>query len=145
MKKNAGQTFVEVIVIVSIVVIVITALVSGSIVSLKITGYNSLKSQATKYAQEGLELSRKDRDTSWNTFFGKSQSNPAPATWCIDKAGVWTAQTPCPVNIDGVFTRYLTLSYDAGNERIDTTVYVTWKDGQATRTSKIETFFTRWR
>lgn len=143
MKDIRGQTFVEVVVVVSIVVIVVTALVSGSIASLRVIGYNSSKSQATKYAQEGLELARKERDSSWNVFYNKSV--PSPQVWCIDKIGTWTQQSVCPVNIDGIFTRVMRLSYDSANQRIDATATVSWNDGGNIRMSKIETFFTQWR
>lgn len=137
MKKNAGQTFVEVVVVVSLVVLVITALVSGSIASLKTTRYNSAKSQATKYAQEGVELARKDRDSSWNTFYNRRN-----LTYCLDKAGTWTQGATCPVNIDGIFTR--TLDFVAINNGMEVTVTVSWIDGSTNRSSKIQTFFTQW-
>jgi len=142
MNNTSGQTFVEVIIIVSIVIIIITALVSGTIASLKITGYNALKSQATKYAQDGIELSRKERDASWSVFYNRSQP---PKTWCVDKVGVWSQQSPCPVNIDNTFTRSIQLSYDGVNQRIEARVIVTWRDGAEIRSSKITTFFTNWR
>jgi type II secretory pathway pseudopilin PulG len=142
MENTSGQTFIETIIIVSIVAIVITALVSASTASLKVTGFTSLKSQATKYAQEGIELARQERDASWSVFYNRSQPT---RTWCLDKAGVWSQQSPCPVNIDNTFTRSIQLSYDGVNQRIEARVIVTWRDGAEIRSSKITTFFTNWR
>lgn len=137
-KAREGQTFVEVVIVVTLVVVVVTALVAGTIASLKATNFTSLKSQATKYAQEGIELARRDRDQSWNTFFAKGDQ-----TWCVDKNGTWVSSTPCQVNIDNTFTRSL-IFVTSGND-MEVTAQVSWKDGSGVHQSQIQTYFTQWR
>lgn len=137
MKKNSGNSFVEVVIVVTLVVVVVTALVAGTIASLKSTNFTTLKSRATKYAQEAIEIARDERDSSWNTFAARGNQ-----VWCLDKNGVWST-APCSVNVDNTFTR--SLNFVVSGNGMEVTALVTWKDGAGNHTSQIQTYFTQWR
>jgi len=136
--KMRGATLIEVVIVVSIVVIVLTAIISGTITSLSVTNYSSKKNQATKLAQEVIELSRKERDQSWSAFL-----NRANRTWCVAENGVFTQGSTCPFNLEGVFSRMV--QYTQVGSNVETTVTVSWIEGANTRASKIQTVFTPWK
>jgi Tfp pilus assembly protein PilV len=142
-QTQTGQSLIEVIVMLAVVVMVVTGLVVGTVSSLKVTTFSSNKSQGTKYAQEGMELVRKDRDTSWSTFLARSGR-----TYCIPSGGdAWTESNSCLVNIDtgtSQFTRSAQFTWD-GTSTMTVTVTVSWQDGGNTHTSQITSNFTKWR
>lgn len=139
--KN-GSTLVEVMIIVSVLLIVITALITVSTSSLKAVVFNTQKSQATKFAQEGLEIARKERDKSWSTF------STTEGPFCLDKSvdedmTQWTKGASCEGNIDGTFGRSLTLT-TMPDGSIDAIVTVSWRDGTAIHNTTLETIYTQW-
>lgn len=143
MKKNSrGQTLVEVIVAIGVVVLLVTGLIVGTSVSLKASQYGKMRSLGTQYAQEAVEATRNLRDSGWNTFatYGGLQ----PISWCLNKAGVWTQMVgACLPNIDNFYTRVVTFTWD--DPRMNVDVAVTWVDGAKTYSSSLSTFFTQWK
>ena len=90
MFSEKGQTLMELIVVISVSVIIIGALVFATIASLRNAQFSKNQAQATKLAQEGIELVRVGRDQnksitnipsanvdSWNG----SISNPTYLIW----------------------------------------------------------------
>ena len=129
----------EIVVALGIVIVLISGLIVGATSAVRTNDQSRLRSLAVGYVQEALELTRKLRDESWDTFQVKN------GLWCLDKAGVWTqAVVTCPSNIDSVFTRGVTFSWNAGALRMDITARVSWQDGAATHQSSLITFFTQW-
>lgn len=144
--KFTGATLVEIIIVVSIVVIVLTAIISGTITSLSVSNYSSKKNQATKLAQEVIELSRKERDASWSAFLDKGNNK----TWCVAENGDFTLGSTCPYTVAGFFSRtveYVTIAPipPITDPSIQATVTIRWIEGGNTRSSKIQTIFTRWK
>ncbi len=137
----AGQSLVEVVVAVGVVILLVTGLIVGSTNAIRGGEFGIIKSRAIKYAQEGIELSRSLRDSGWAAFATKS------GVWCLDKTGVWTQAVAgaCPVNVDVVFTRMVTFTWDAAGSRMKVDVNVSWNDGNGVHTSEIITYFTQWK
>ncbi|MBI4066666.1 hypothetical protein HY411_03030 [Candidatus Gottesmanbacteria bacterium] len=54
--NTSGQTIVELIVVIGVAMVIVTALIVSSTASLRSSQYSKAKSQATKYAQEGMGL-----------------------------------------------------------------------------------------
>lgn len=142
-----GQSLVEVIVMVAVVTMIVTALVAGTVSALKATNYSSSKSQATKYAQEGMELVRKDRDASWTTFFAR-----AGVTYCIPdpapNGSSWVQSNNCPGNISdpyGQYTRSASFVWVPASSEMTVTVTVKWNEGNTTHQSQLVSNFTQWR
>lgn len=97
--RQAGQTLVELVVVVAVSVIIIGALVFATISSLRNASFSRNQAQATKLAQEAIERVRSSRDrnqcingltiqssiiNSWNG------SNPACST--TNTAAIWEKQ-----------------------------------------------------
>lgn len=139
MKYQKGQTLAEIIVVLGIVLLLVTSLIAGSTGALRTSDQSKLRSLAVSYGQEAMEKTRQMRDENWTTFQSKS------GLWCLDKAGSWTQSAGvCPVNIDSQFTRGVTFSWNAVDERMEVTTTVSWQDAGSTHQSTLKTFFTQW-
>lgn len=110
MKKRGidqqGQSLLEMIVIVGMVVLLVTGIVAGTTVALSRSETSRVRSEALSLAQAGIELTREMRDSGWDAFalHGSSET-----TYCVGSDGMW-GPSPCAVpNIDNKFTRSITL------------------------------------
>lgn len=142
LQSARGQTLVEVIVVVGVVILLVTGLVAGTVSSLRTNQSGRDRALATKYVQEGIELSRKLRDNSWSTFF--SYGLPAGKLWCLSKVGTWSDTLPCSINIDTVYTRSVSFTWDVANSRMEVKSTVSWNDGNGNHQSQLSTYFTQW-
>ncbi len=137
--KAAGQSLIEMTVIVAAVLLLVTGLIAGTTTSLKSSQYGRFKSRAVKFAQEGIELTRKFRSDGWSSFQARS------GLWCLDGSSQWVQADPeCPVNIDNTFTRTVNFVWDTTNERMEVTVTVSWNEGGTPVASQLVTYFTHW-
>lgn len=138
---NSGQTLVEAVVVVGIVVLLVTGLIAGTTVSLRSVQSGRARSQAVSLAQEGLELVRAIRDESWNTFDGLN------GMYCVgeDRELVATAGscTPNIVGAQGDFTR--SLYFDWQNPKMIVTSTVSFVEAQTIRDVTLTTYFTQWK
>lgn len=138
--KQQGQSLVEVVVAVGVVVILVTGLIVGTTSALKTSQYGRSKSQAIKYAQEAMELTRQLRNNGWATFAARS------GLWCLDKVGAWIQGAgTCPLNIDNLFTRSATFTWNVGSSRMEVVVNVSWSDGGGLHNTQLTTYFTQWK
>jgi prepilin-type N-terminal cleavage/methylation domain-containing protein len=155
-----GQTLVEVIVALAVVVLLVTGLIKGTVFSLKSNQNARARSVATKYVQEGIEIARKDRESSWYEFLTLKNN-----TYCLDKGAITykgAGLGPCthtnitegnpPINLTRktTFTWYssgdtISPGVTSGPDMMRVLVTVTWYEGSALRTSQATTDFTRWR
>lgn len=139
-KKYSGQALIEVLVALGVVLLLVTALIVGTTSSLKAIRFSKTKDEAVKYAQEGMELTRKLRSDDWEAFQAKS------GEWCLDETGDWTeAIGVCPANIGNLFHRSVQFTWDAINARMDVIVMVDWSDDAIPHTTELETYFTKWK
>jgi hypothetical protein len=142
-----GQTLVEAVVIIGLVVLLVTGLIAGTTMSLRTTGIARTRSEAVKYSQEGIELIRTIRDNNWGTFAGftgwycfGSDANNNPVAALIPKVGT------CQPNIttsDNSFTRSVQFTPEANRTKI--TVSVQYAEGADTKSIDLATYFTQWK
>lgn len=130
MFNNKGQTLIELVVVVAVIVMVVGALVFATIASLRNSSFAKNQAQATKLAQEGLERVRTGRDrneciknlsSSVNSWNGNSTDTNCPGLGSIwdysinQQCGSSQASPPlyCYLNVNaqGVLT-YLIASSD---------------------------------
>lgn len=144
MKKDrcaSGQTLVEIVVAIGVVVLLVTGLVAGATMTIKSAQYSRAKSSAVRYSQEALEKARALRDSGWEGFM--AYGSPTGTTWCLDKSGSWTqGAVNCPVNIDGFYTRSVTYVWQDPNMKVS--VATTWTDGVKTYRVDLGTILTQW-
>jgi type II secretory pathway pseudopilin PulG len=156
--SKSGQTLVEVVVVLGIVVLLCTGLISGTIFSLKANQSSRARSIAVKFVQEGIEIARKDKESGWYAF--KSLTS-GTSNYCVN-SGLTTFLPASPLTpvvdpavtcnaniIQGSpaisFTRYATFKLNNSPESMTVTVTVNWNDGATVRTSQATTDFTKWR
>lgn len=138
-RANGGQTLVEAVVVIGMVVLLVSGLIVGTTASLRAGEQGKYRAQAVKYAQEAIEYARNLRNTGWETFQAQT------GTWCLDKSLVRSeAQSGvCPINVDSLFRRKLTLTWsDPQMEAVST---ISWNDGSGDHKSELVTTFTQWR
>ncbi len=137
---SSGQSLVEAVVMVGMVVLMVSGLVAGTTASLRHSKNVQYKSKALKYSQEGIELTRKLRDSGWSEFEEKV------GTWCVDASGNWAdaGGFPCMASIESTYSRTITLTWD-GSSKMTAEVSVAWSDGATAHTSTLTTIFTQWR
>ncbi len=142
----SGQTLLELVIALGVVAVVITALVSAVTASLRYSQVTRYRSRAVKFAQEGVELTRKIRDEqSWSTFFAYTGGD---GRWCLDANGVWTdddGNGTCPIASGDEFWRSVHFSWDGTDETMIVTVRVSWGDRGVPSTIELTTYFTQWK
>lgn len=143
--QERGQTLVELIVVVGVVGIVVMALISAVTASLRFSETSRLRSKGVKYAQEGIELARKLRDSSpWQDFLGYSGSGSA--SWCLNSSGVWSPDSgtgECPMEAGSTFWRNVKFTWN--DPLMTVAVTVSWGERNTLSTVKLETNLTQWR
>lgn len=134
-----GQSLVEVVVALGVVVVLAIALVSSSLITQKTSRSAANTAQATKLVQQNIEQIRVFRDRSGFGSLANSNcwvmvtSDPDPLTWRLAN----TAPNTCPESIilgQTTFKRSVRIedAVNANQKRI--TVTVTWADSGGVQT-----------
>jgi type II secretory pathway pseudopilin PulG len=145
----SGQTLLELVVALGIVALVLTGLIAAVTSSLRYGQASRFRSRGVKYAQEGIEIVRKLRDTTtWDAFVAYSGSGTS--SWCLDEGGVWSEDSGigCPIAAGSQFWRTIIFTWNTsnpGSERMEVTSDVSWADRSAPSTVTLETYFTQWK
>lgn len=168
MSSEKGQTILEVVVVVAVVIMVTGALVFATVFSLRSANFAKQQSQATKLAQEGLEKIRTDRDRdgallssnipnvdSWGDSELWIRIAPYCPAVCYFKivsaggiTGLGSGGATIPASAEdinnGQFKRVVILD-DEGDGTIAkrVTVVVTWKDATGDHESRLSTVLRR--
>ncbi len=144
-KKNKGQSLVEMVVVIGVVMLLVTGIVSGMTSSLARTKTVSQRSSAIKYAQQGIELTRAQRDAGWSTF---AALGSVQRVYCVGSDGAFTLSGgSCSVpNIEGLFVRSVTLYLPpATPTKMSVKVIVSWGDtSRPENTVTFDTYLTKW-
>jgi len=123
-KFNQGQSMIEVVVALSLVVLVILGLVKVSVNSINNTAFARDQRAATQYAQEGLESARQCKEENEIAFWSLS----------------------CPeltAPSDTKFTRQITYTQiEEGKIQIE--VAVSWTDSKGEHQSNLTSYLTKW-
>lgn len=162
--NQKGQNLLELIVVIAVTIIVVTALVFATLSSLRNAQFAQNQSQATKLAQEWIETIKiyRDKDEpivmletqqTWNEFLESSISNLGDtycyfiiknnqlqfANACIGQLeNVSLFGTNSETTEDGIFERYILVSNNGVNQK-RFTVVARWKDFSGTHESKLTT------
>lgn len=143
MKKNfsRGQTLVEAVVVVGIVVLLVTGLIAGTTASLRSAQSGRTRTQAVSLAQEGIEIVRGIRDENWNTFATYTGS------YCLGDDRVLTINAAtCAPNIttpEGTLAR--SVSFEWQDPKMVVTASVSYPEGETNRDVTLTTYFTEWK
>lgn len=143
MRKNSesGQSLVEVLIGLSMAIIIVGALINMVVSSLRNSQFAKTSAQATKYAQEGIEILRTDRDRSsdWGTFV----SARTVSLWCIPSANNWilgqcSSSNPSHKISGTSFIRDVLVEVNDASS-VMVTVTVNWTDQTGVHKSELST------
>jgi len=122
--NSSGQSVIEVVVALSLVVLVILGLVKVSVTSINNTAFARDQRTATKYAQEGIENARQCKEENEVAFWNRA---------CPELAAPSETR----------FTREITYTQiEEGKIQVD--VVVNWTDSKGQHQSNLTTYLTKW-
>lgn len=141
MKNPLGQSLIEAVVTLGIVILMVTGLVVVAATSLKNMQASKNRATAAQLGQESLEVARKARDTDWTTFIGYS------GKYCVSEARVLTTTaniTSCPL-VSAKFKRTLDFTYTAATLTMNIVSTVSWRGTTDNTTAVFVTILTKWK
>ena len=136
-KTERGQVLLEALIALGVATIVIAAITMAVVSSLSSAESAKSLNLATHYAQEGLELSRKQSQEDWATFSSMMPDITHQNIYCLGdekKLRSTGASKTCEKNVGGVFNRVIIVSqnnYSCPNA-IQIESIVGWSDGKCT-------------
>ncbi len=153
MKKylyQQGQSLVEMVVVIGVVVVLAVGIIAGTTAVLGSAQDTQVRSTATKYAAEGIELARQLRDDSWNKF---AEMGAVETGYCVGENAEFVAtSTTCSAqNIGDLYIRMVTLRLIPESptnpvEKMSVRVDVSWGEtGTSGNSVELETYLTQWR
>jgi len=140
-----GQSLIEVVVALGVVLLVVIALVQAVTTSIKSADRAKKTAQAASYCQEGMENIRAYRDAGWTTFSSRVGPNVGDTSINYDLPGSIPAATACPStpNLVNTFTRCVKFERSA-TEKVKIILTVSWADSSGTHKSDLISYFTKW-
>lgn len=154
MKKRSGQTMLELVMALTVALVIITAIVSVVTVSLRNSIFAKQQAEVTRFAQEGMEWVRTEKEKDWGTFYSKS--GVATQRFCIN-ALTWPnpdIRVPCSGSSyigSTIYYRDLELiqreklGLAGDNETVEATIIVSWNDSRGRHSSRLTTQFVDWK
>lgn len=118
-KGQRGQTLLEILLAFSVSVLVLSAVILGITTSLSNVQYTKNQGLANSYAQEGMSVVRKIRDSSWYDFSSLSDYT-TNTTYCLSLDSteltpiVSVSSVPCGPNV-GVFSREVRFEHNSSD------------------------------
>lgn len=158
--SSSGQTLIEVIIAIGLVVLVMTSLVSGVALTVRNNRFARDQAQAKDYNRQTLEWIRAMRDQlGWETFvsilaadgtvtfYCLNFSTPLPTTAAGFRALTNNGTSTCPTDANATvpFRRSLRLTLNAARSQVDAYSEITWEDGNRTHRSFSSVVLRRWR
>lgn len=132
---SLGQTLIEALVALGVGIAIISAMAVVVVTSLNNAQFSKDQNYATQYAQQGMEVLRRIRDTNWTTF-----TEYTSTFYCLDKdsAVLRMMSSDCGQNFDN-FKREVSISHNSddcdntatpSSKGSKVTISVKWSDGR---------------
>lgn len=146
LKVNLGQSLLEVVLSLFVITLIVVAVVSVAVVSIRNVNFSQNKTLAARYAQEGLEWLRGQRDGDWDTFYSCASSSTYR---CLDTLPSSCASSQLGQCGSADIILGTNLRREASFTLIDTTnveveMRVFWSDGAGEHEVRSITSFTNW-
>lgn len=126
-KQERGQSLIEVLVALGVVVLVLLALISVTTASIRNATFAKNQSLATEHAQELIEEARDIRNSNKGTFFtDESLCDLAPDP---DSVPPFTLERACTL---------------VGGDKMQVIATVSWTDAKGEHKSELYTELTKW-
>ena len=153
--STRGMSLLEILLALGVVAMVLVAMVKIAVLSVGSSTYARQQAVATRYATEGLEWVRSQRDRlGWDLFYDKISSRSfgyclSTLDWNGGEPSEGSA-TPCGAGVitvvggDSEFTRYLMVEVITANDSVEVVSKVSWNDSRGTHASQATQRITRW-
>ncbi|MBI3396852.1 hypothetical protein HY045_00085 [Candidatus Woesebacteria bacterium] len=150
-----GQALFEVVIALGVALLIIVAVISASVNSIKNSDSSKNVNVATRYSQEATEWLRGQRDLGWATFLTQASLSPGKI-WCMNgltpsltvptSQNVTSCQGSTKVISGTIFNRYVTLTIldETTQNIIQADVVTYWTDTQGAHFAPSSTKFTNW-
>ncbi|MBP9700233.1 hypothetical protein KBD71_03035 [Candidatus Woesebacteria bacterium] len=157
LQSQAGQTLIEIIIAVGLVVLVLTSISAGVAISVRNNRHAKSMEEAKQYAREGSEWLRRMRDQlGWDSFAQAVRADGASITYCLPAlpqtgaAFIALSNQTCTTSqvISGtVFNRSMAVTTSAGAipDTVTAVISVSWSDGGKQFASQSTLTLRRWR
>jgi Tfp pilus assembly protein PilV len=146
-KSSLGQSLIEVLAALAIILLVIVALIRATTISMKSSDFSKTQVLATSYAQEAIEWVRAERDRDWDNI-----ADRAGSTFCLNSESLsdWPSSSLCSgdeeYGLAGRFKREVTLTAVGGEgNRVEVKVILSWQDASGEHQSQLTTYLSNWR
>jgi len=136
-RKTAGQSLIEVLAALGVVVLVILALIIVTTISIRNATFAKNQSLATSYAQEAIEEIREYRDqNSWTAFVASCSSKTA--------MGLSDPSSPFVLSDPVCNIPETTNSCVEGDNRCEVKVTISWDDAKGSHQTELITYLAEW-
>lgn len=129
MRNQSGQSLIEALVALGAAVVIVSAVAIAVITAQNNADFSKNQNLATQYARQGMEILRKIREESWQTFSSYT------GTYCLAQGSstlTSSGGTSCPTNINNFFRRSVTINQNyggcSGGAKVATSVF--WSDSK---------------
>jgi type II secretory pathway pseudopilin PulG len=148
-RPRRGQSLVEAVVAVAVVLLLVTGLIVATTSSVKFSTLSSYRTQATQIAKEVMEAVRDMRDSSWTDFITKSDT-----TYCLSGSYEWTILPPgeeCAGDTGDFYIRTVIFELQTPDpdkpdqKRMKVTVTIGWAEGTSKKSATLVSYFTNWK
>lgn len=144
LRGGRGQTLLEILLAFSVSILVLSAVILGVVTSLNNAQYTKNQGLANSYAQEGMAVVKKIRDSSWNSYKNLDDITVANTIYCLgpnstnltdlDKLALpaRNCKEQNAVPAEGIFSREVKFEHnsEACSGGSKTTVKVSWTDSK---------------
>ena len=138
-----GQSLFELIVAIAISALIVVAVVSLAVNSIKNSNFSKNKALASSYAQQATEWLRGERDSNFAAFRAHVEDS-TENTRCLNNL-VWTINPCGTVTMDGTpFKREVVFRFSDSDTVIKAEITVSWTDSGGLHEVKSSTNFSDW-
>lgn len=144
-KNSRGYALIEILLAFGISTVVMVAMVSLAVVTVRAATTNKAYAEAGKVAQSQAERLKLKRDiTPWSTFLPLMRSCSGRHCY-VDSAGAVHNGDALAGTGPSIVTYYFTTTAAAGSKEFTYTVWTTWNVSTVVKTYKIEGLLSDWR
>ncbi len=143
MRSRHGTTLIETLIALALASVVLTAVVSMVITAVSTAATAKSRTTATRYAEEGIEVTRRARDENlWANFY---KSYVGGTTWHVDPNYNLTTGSGLDLS---PFQRGINITDSSvpngAKNRVQVVVKVSWSDKGKTQTVQLDTYLSEW-
>lgn len=141
MTSNKAFSLIEVLVFTAVLGLFFVAALSVATFNLKNMKIQEHKILAIRYAEEGVEWVKQEKEDDWSIFI--TRGSVGGTTYCLNNSLSWGSSSPCgSYDLSTIYKRELVI-YNSGSpvNQVETTMTVYWQDMGTLLSVPIKTVF----